>query len=195
MSRIARLMPTVFSNNIIVFDNFNRADGALGNAVTGQAWEEVNSVWNIIDGQAYCTNPPNNLSSFAVADSGLASYIMSVKVPVAQKTTYNPTKVVLRYSTDSTFLYITPRSANDYRWTIQKIVSESATILNDLGVVAQNNDIIRCIVNGSTYTIFINEVQVFSGSITFDTSTTKCGLGSGRSGTLMRFDDFIVEAL
>ena len=56
---------------ILITDNFNRANGPLGNTNTGQAWEAINGTWAIVSNQASSSDAG---STYPVAAVNLQSY-------------------------------------------------------------------------------------------------------------------------
>lgn len=67
------------ASKLKVFDGFNRADGALGNADTGQAWQNFVGGLSILNGQAYDSSPTTE-EHLSVIDAGIYDCTVSVQV-------------------------------------------------------------------------------------------------------------------
>lgn len=74
LSRAKRLLfmpqPPQAESDIIVFDDFNRPDGPIGNAVTGQKWVGSGGIWNVYDGIAGVAGA-SGIHSRCLIDSGV----------------------------------------------------------------------------------------------------------------------------
>lgn len=196
MSRIARLMPTVFlRSRVIVSDSFDRADSAttLGNADTGQAWTALAGVFGIARNQARCVSGTVNLA--ATVDSGLADCVITWDVPVVHKVTSSATRLVFRASDASNMLWLASRWPISFKWGIVKLEGGTATALDYCDIVANDNDTVKITLNGSSVKVSVNGTQYLDTTITFNASATKHGIGSVGGGTISRYDNFLVEAL
>lgn len=76
-SNFRKLMPTVL-RPFVVFDSFNRANGALGYTATGQAWSSVSGTHAIVSNAAKGTT--KNTSNYAVVNSGQSNCAVSATI-------------------------------------------------------------------------------------------------------------------
>lgn len=179
---------------LIVFDDFNRADNAtsMGNAVTGQAWLPTSGNFGIDSNQAYCSRASG--SAFCVVDSGASDCVITIEVPIVYKNSTSSTRIVFRATDANNIMWLASRSAISYNWGIVMINGGVATTPYALDCVANNDDVVKITLNGSSVRISVNGTEYLNETITFNATATKHGIGSA-SSYLSRYDNFSVEAL
>ena len=177
-------------NCAFIFDDFLRpaSNTTLGNATTGQTWTYGDiggggdtDVFGILPNQtAFCANA--NVAAharYALLSSGLADCNVICTFPVL-----NPNQgLILRYVDDNNYLALfvsSAQSAGVYEYIFQKVVSGVSTLTPSIpsaASVGQANegDTVRVNLNGTTVTVFINDVQVYQATVT-NTAGTYHGL-------------------
>jgi chitodextrinase len=179
----------------LVSDGFTRANGALGNADTGQTW-----IYN------------NNAQNFSIANNGVTHTVSSVqdncyvaltsgnyRVSVTLKTLDTQSGVVFkRNSTAATNEFYALRfgSSTSTLDLIKYTPTGGVVTLKTQSVTATSGVIMSVEVVGDTYTAYLNGNLVYSVSDTDAKLTANAGYGLYQSGLKTTvYDDFKVEVM
>ena len=194
MSRIARLMPTVFGGNIIVFDDFNRADGALGNAVTGQAWTVVSGTWAILSNTARVSTSTNS-HDIAIIDTDKSNIRAIMTLSTVNTDTSNEGgRLIIRYTDSRNYWAFGQAVFTPLRYAWFKRVNNVPVQTVIAGLTPSNGDVVAIIAVGNSIQFLVNGVVVGTTTDSFNATATICGI-KGWSNTSARYDNFLVEAL
>jgi len=172
-------------------DNFNRADGALGNSAEGWAWNALVGSWAIVSNVARGNSAP----CWARAEADLSSsdhYVQAAQMQTANSALWLPA----RFASDAlTAYYVSmyPNAISGYR-KILKVIAGSAT---DLDSAAWTNGAEgeywtqRNTPSGSTITHLLDGVERAITDTSISTGV-RCGIGGYRSfGNPVWTDDFV----
>lgn len=182
-SKLTKMLPTVF--RYIAYDSFNRVDGAVGNAETGQAWSAYRGSGLIVSNRLGGVTETENILGLNV---GRNNYSAQLQLSV----TSNYSGMAFRIS-----------GANDYwlfyrytnGWRLSKRVNGAALVVVDSGLPAPNSgDIFLVVLNGSSIKGYINGNLVTDVVDSFNSSATIVG-AEVYGATPARVDNFAVEAL
>jgi len=153
----------------IAYDDFDRSDGPLGNAVTGQTWESPVPGIEIAGGLA--VNPKGTNNARSVVETGLSDCIITAKIAVVKP----GTRIAFRTSTASNF-YSFQTENGHYR--LYKFVNWSATMIGNNSTHAPNatNEILRVVLKGSSIKCYANDNLIFDVTDDFNVNATKHGI-------------------
>ena len=184
----------------IVRDSFNRPDAAsLGNAETGQLWTATLQSWGIISGAAYRTDTNASRGAAAIPCNGADVDL----------------EYVYTYGADNEQGEGTLRLTNSNNYITAGIERNSVTLGNVFigsfqaaawgGYVAQvanpwtigQDYLIRIVANGTLISVFVNGVLLASGTIAFNQTATRHGIGAFRDAPagayVGRFKSLIIK--
>lgn len=163
----------------IVTDNFNRANGALGNAVTGQAWSTSDAKVVINSNKANAPTASNfTQTSHAWIDAGVSD-------ATAQATMLDDNAFLTFRVVDAT---------NFYYWTngvVARVVAGTATRIDSGGGTFTTNDVLKVTAVGATLRCYKNGTLVMILPASSHLGATKFGIGIAHSASL-GVDDFSV---
>ena len=183
MSRIARLMSTVFSSKVVVFDDFNRADGALGNACTGQAWS-VTSGTVVINSNMVMPSQ-SNTHNRAVIETGLSNVRVSATFVSGREC-----RLIFRVS-DLTYEWVVNYAVGKY--DLIRRNGATADFIDTASGLTYGKVSVTCV--GNIIIVYLNGEEILSANDGFNNTATKHGVASyGTTGPPL-FDDFSVEAI
>ena len=170
-------------NKVIAYDNFDRSDGPLGNAVTGQTWESPVPGIEIVGGLA--ANPTGSSNVLSVVETGLSDCIITVKIAVVKP----GTRIAFRTSTASNF-YTFQTENGHYR--LYKFVNGSATMIGNNNLYSPNatDEILRVVLKGSSIKCYANGNLIFDVVDDFNKGATKHGIRISTSEA--RISEFLV---
>lgn len=190
-SNFRKLMPTVL-RPFVVFDSFNRADGELGNADTGQTWAKYGGsrTVNVLNNQV-ASSGSRNLTKVGI-EVGITNIIMSALVVNRQATTRG-TGLVFRMIDRYNYAYVFNNTISPYYWEIGQVVDGVITIIYSTNIGSLPNDFLWVRLFGNEITLKINGIQVYSEIYPDLLSGTKCGLCFIAEASV--YDNFLVEAL
>jgi hypothetical protein len=167
----------------IAYDDFNRTNGAIGNAYTGQAWTAAVGAVSVLDGTAAFG------SGFVLGsiDSGQSRGDLSLVV-----TTPSPEFwAVLRFSDSSNYWRFGRWNGEAYH--LQKISANAATLYPRLATVnATAGDVVRCVYWLDQIDCSVNGATVARAIDPFNESATRVGLSAYQSPST-RFDELLVK--
>lgn len=155
-----------------VTDSFTRANaGTLGTADTGQAWTALGGTWSIASNKA--TNADASGTFLATLDTGFANVDVAVDVTIKAGNS-NP-GLIWRSADINNHWHFTV-STSLYR--VYKRVAGTYTQMSTHAGIATGTYRLRAVANGSAWAVYIDGVQVASGTDSALSSNTKCGIGS-----------------
>lgn len=182
----------------LVYDSFNRADGLLGNAETGQAWNAAAGFWRIISNRAGRLYADTTNSNAVSIDCGKSNIVVSAKITMTTNSV--GTCLVARMGNDSStnnsvYLRITPAGSIEIvrktgSYTPVVMASSTFTFVDGATYACElsckGNDFIASI-NGVVKAT-ATEADVF-------TTNTKVGMLMPLNNTAAYdfFDDFMVR--
>lgn len=172
-------------NKLRVYDGFNRADGAIGNADTGQAWT-VTGTWGIANGEAYSISVGESVN--AVINAGISDGILTVKLPAIDK---GAERIIFRWLNAGNRISVW---VDTNKYSLYKHVGGIETLLGSYSVVPRNGDIITIEANGSLIKIYLNDLKILEIIESANIANTNWGFGTYHSN-IPRFDSFKVEAI
>lgn len=178
-----RLAQDSFVRNPVVTDSFNRADGAIGSADTGQAWTAGSGTWSVVGGKAQQTAAAGGVRT-QVVDSGLVDVAMQADIAWGSLA-----GLVFRY-TDGTNYYVAKISQGAGQIQVSKFVAAAETVLGSAGLLAGPTTL-RVENVGSSIKVYQNGTLVISITDTTYTTQTKQGLWI-QADLVSTFDNFSV---
>ena len=184
-SGIGSLKSLKGADSTVVYDSFDRPDGALGTADTGQAWVVANGTSVISGGEAQS----NTTNAVAYVESGLTDCIVSANLRNTGRS-----GLMFRYNNSTDYWYLLAVGTNFY--VVCHITDGNAGGGAISGVVPGDYDFCEIIMQGTQVTIKINGViqKVLNGSyITLNNGGTKHGMT--RSDAVGTIDNFRVKKL
>lgn len=173
---------------VIVSDAFNRADGPIGTADTGQIWENIENsmviTGNNVNGSAAAVN------NTAVIESGKSDAEISSTVI---GTSADWKRIVFRAIDANNYFYFQTRAtgAGQPVQLFRKQAGASTSLFAVTGTVAAGSKM-KVILLGSKIRCFIDATEYQTATDTFNQTATKHGIGS--NNTVPEFDDFKVMA-
>jgi hypothetical protein len=178
---ITRFGSVTSQKRFVVHDSFNRADGSLGTADSGQLWISggLSGTFSILGNVARATATSHNYLQ-GVSDGEISATIV---------TKHNLSGITFReVDYQNTFRLI----CNYERWDLQKRVSGATTTLAEIPGAA-SGDVLRVSMRGDTINVYVNGSLKATVTDTYNLTETSCGLYNGESGTF-EIDEFFVEA-
>ena len=184
-------------------DDFNRADSTttLGSTPIGnKAWSYIgggaNSAlarWGIKSNQAYSSAAYGDI--LAVVDVGLASAVAKIDIK-----TRSDVGLVFRVQDENNFFMVWGDiSANVYK--VMKKIGGGYTTIFTSAVAVVSGDKVEAVTSGDTITVYVNNVQVWTGTDAALNTATRYGIRlsviAGNFGTesAARFDNFVVQSV
>lgn len=184
---------------VIVSDTFDRIDGPLGTADTGQSWLVISGDWAVIAHTAERSNV-TKVSGVAVIQTGFTDAVTKVELVNPSSISFGAGNmgIVVRYFDSSHYFSLTyDRFPGANRVRLKRTYGGTATVV-DVSATLADHDTISCAYCGSLFEIFINDVP----QGTYDDSGqpqlygTQSGLigfqGVLGSGGNNNFDNFLV---
>lgn len=169
---------------VVVWDNFNRANGALGSATTGQTWTVHNSSPTIESNQARLSTG----FTFASLDSGLSNGTVEIKVPVVDYEFW----LNVRMQDPANYWRFGRAGSGNYLLQQVKQNAIGSPVIEILAAVTPaNNDVLSCAMSAAGITCSVNGVPVARTADTFGSTSTRVGF-SGNYSPSLRFDDLQV---
>jgi hypothetical protein len=166
----------------IVYDGFDRADGQLGVAPTGQSWENI--FGNLVINGGHVVNPNGTSNARSVIQTGVSNCRISLSVPVIRP----GTRIAFRV-TDAQNYFTFQMESGHFR--LYRFVSGTATLIgNNNAYAPQDGDVMQVVLNGDSIKCFVNDNLVFDVIDTFNVGATKHGIAINSSEA--KVDEFIV---
>jgi hypothetical protein len=183
-------------NNLIVSDTFTRADAlTLGNTETGQAWEELNGSWGIIDGQAYLHTAAAEAKTAAVVEAGISD--IRIEVDASYSVFGNDVRLCYRATDVDNCIIVLVTNWEEGNTIVLHVLKRIAgafftivsnTFLVDPGFPWR----LKVVAAGSRHTYYINDVLIASVLEPFNQTATKHGIGTLNNDPDRRFDNFVI---
>ena len=191
-------MPASNTGALLAYDDFERADGALGNTVVGAAWTAAN--YTISTGRADPSD--TGTARLAVVNVAVADYQVEA---VLRWVSSSGIGIVFRYVDASNYLFLASESAG-VNQRLYKVVAGTATQLATSTAVTTTDGVAttyRAVVSGNVIRTYIGGVLIHSFDMTGDAHVatfagkTVVGLRGFRNvaGTHHYADSFTVRAL
>lgn len=178
------------ASKIIVFDSFDRADAtSLGTADTGQTWTIPFDGVGIKDNQAYM--PTINWNCMAYIDAGVADGIkLSMTLDVIHGAA--ECSILVKYQDASNYNFVQLAYGNIY---IKKKVANTVTTVDTTAHTLVAGQKLSVVVDGTTYSTYIDGVQKSSATVSELASNTKSGIymATGAGTADPRLNDFTIE--
>ena len=111
-----------------VIDMFDRADGALGRAGSGDQWTFLNGEWRVVGGQAAVTEKPADRRATAVVDAGVTDGVLNVVVDVVRP----QCGVILRMQGPVDYLALIA-VPNLGTWNLVRVGMGGTTVIGNIG--------------------------------------------------------------
>ena len=180
---------------IIIKDSFNRADGAIGVAETGQAWEANTANFVIVSNKASVSALDN--AQWATISAGISDAKITTYLTGSSGTAYNDSpKLVFRFQDINNFWRITWLGATR-GWELHTVVAGVTTVVGSStlygGASSTNIMKMTVICKGDNIKWYMNDVLVLEYVSSILNSAVRYGFGSQR--VQGRIDDFLVESL
>lgn len=175
---------TPVSASISITDSFTGTDGTLLNGratETGsKTWSALVGNWNISGNAAATTATVSE--SVLVIDSGVSDGTAQIKIT---NNVVN-SRIIFRY-TDATNLLLVQNDGTS-KYALFKKVAGTYTQIGASAGTAANNDILKVVLLGTSVTVYNNNVQIMTATITEFQTATKHGIGCNTTST--KIDDF-----
>ena len=159
-----------------ISDDFNRANNAtLGTAAGGWSWAEVSGNPDLFNNAAEF-----NAAGTARAESDLASadhYAQADLLSFSPGTIAGP---MVRFAAAAETGYYAMLYSGDNNLYIGKLVASSETHLANAAATVSLPDTIKCEINGTTLTGYVNGANVVSTTDSSISSNTRAGIRNGR---------------
>lgn len=184
---IAAIMQTFSAAVVNIVDSFNRADGPIGLADSGQAWTTLSGTWAISGNAMQCVTASGNRDMIAI-DLGRSDVTAQVKV----LTVLAPQGMALRIVDNVNYIGVVNNANTTY--VIFRVQANTATALaTSTGVTPAAGDVLKAVLTGSTINVYLNAnaTPILTATETFNQTATKHGLYA-RNTTGVLFDDFSV---
>lgn len=189
-----KLKQDLTSNNVILFDDFNRANGDLGDEIFGEAWNTnmpSSNVWSIVNGKAKCSISASVRQAFInakVSDFDLScdvDFHRNAGLSFRQSRVYGEGASMFLFRINTTSATLFKYSNSDYSTTI-------GTFEGVFSPGLKYN--LRVIVIGSLIKCYVDGVLVIEVTDGYNSKETHCGIVSTTS-TDELFDDFKIKKL
>lgn len=167
------------ASGLLAWDSFNRADGAVGNAESGQAWTVVSGTYAIATNRLSCTS-----SGIITLDLGASNYDVEFRIVTTAANTL--------------FLFGYQDASNRFRFGIassgsrlERVVGGGVSYGLTLGILPVNGDLIRVSKRGANYNFYINDRFAFSYQDTLYVGSTVVGFQLNAGAVI---DNFVAYA-
>jgi hypothetical protein len=206
----------VFDNFIVtstatclVSDSFNRSTNSTSLEFTDSSFTGTEKVWQVLpssggsiygvdaNGRAYASVTSGTRTT-AVIDAGVSDAIIEATFYGLDGINEKP-KLALRTVDANNSIYLAITTGSNKSWL--ELLYYNAGAYNSVwtsvnaGYWVSNGDTVKVSVIGSSYTVFINEIQIdVPQTITFNQNATKFGINSYNYPN-SRFDNFKVKAI
>jgi hypothetical protein len=178
------------ASGVLLTDGFNRADGPLGRADTGQAWEVRTGTAAIVSGQARFSAA--TLKSLAVLPCGVSDFALRVTL-ATNPASSGPAFCVA--ASGGSFLRLENSSAT---WALKSWNGASLSTLASVAGARANGDVLQIVKRGARIECWRNGALLFAHALTA-ANMALYGLntwhGFGNEGdTTARWDTGLLEA-
>lgn len=176
------------ARRILAKDDFNRADNvsSLGNADTGQTWQQLLGIWGISGNNVNLstTADPSLVVIDSLFSNGLVSAQLKNMVAVKQ------IGLVFRLTDTSNYLRIV---VDPTSLTLFKRVAGALTTLATYTRTMVSGDVVGIELKGPNISTIVNGNVIGIVTDSFNQTATKHGLCTGISDPSMRWDNFKME--
>lgn len=187
----------------LVSDDFNRANGALGTAPTGQAWT-AGSEWSVASNQAYFHSIVAG-GSYGLATVNAGQADVTVIADLILTAAGGDSGLAIRYADDNNFVFVDVSGSDGSGWQskVFERIGGSFTGMTSLvsltGASSAAPVKIKAVASGSTITVSYDTGSGYQLIGTFTNTAglrtnTKHGLVSESGQTTTLFDNFTVSA-
>lgn len=169
----------------LVQDSFNRADGNVGNADSGQTWQQSGGTVLVSSNQGMST------IAQAYIDSGISDATIQMTIS-NRDVTDGSSRIIARFVDTNNYLYW-GESTGPHHY---ELVRKQAGLFNTITTTAitpANGDVVKLVLNGSSLQGYVNGVLQATGTETFQQTETRHGFGSAAATSTV--DDFTVTPL
>lgn len=177
---------------VVVYDSANRADGAIGNADTGQAWTVLGGTWVVSSNTIKKSAAGSAQNDVVVIDSGVYNAEASLKI-AAGDPYVAVGRIWLRVSDiDNAIVFASSAVAPGY----YKLFRKQSGSFTQLAQVEQKplvNDVMKVRFVGNSIIAYINGVEVMNVTESFNNTATSHGICLADDN--LSVDDFLVEAI
>ena len=172
----------------LVSDSFNRANGAIGVADTGQTWIDEGEGWQVLSNTARATGSPGALGAQAcVLNAGVSDCTITVTF-----STYSSAQfIAFRLSDVNNLLAFYLSGTNTARILKLAAGTQTTAYTTTTNTNIASGDIYSVTLSGSSITLKQNGVQIGTTQTnSFNQTATNHGIGTNT--TASRFDTFSV---
>lgn len=180
------MTPSAVTNTLVLLEDFNRADGAIGTPAIGSSWVNVVGTWGVVGNRGAITS--GSSASKVTNASGAYNFDVTWRAPVQG----GSTGLMFRYVDASNFwlAYSTGTSFRIYRMH----AGSGFDVLNAAYgmTTVVSTDVYRIIARGRGIHVLVNGVQ--KGYLEDPYSATATAVGLYADSTTARFDDLILSS-
>jgi hypothetical protein len=169
----------------IVSDSFNRPDGNIGNADTGQAWQQSGGTVLVSGNQGMST------IAQAFINTGLSDVTIQMTIN-NRDVTNGASRIIARFVDTNNYLFWGESTVPHHYELVRKQGGLFNTITTT-AITPANGDVIKLTLNGSTLQGYVNGVLQATGTETFQQTATQHGFGSASATSTV--DDFTIFPL
>lgn len=167
----------------LVTDSFNRADGNIGVADSGQTWLQAGTNAQITSNKCRST-----AGTQCYIDCGLAD--CTIQLTMASRDPVNgSTRIIARFVDTNNYLYWGENATTSTYQLVRKQGGLFNTLL-DSGVTPVNGDVLKLVLSGSTLQGYRNGSLIATATSTFQQTVTAHGFGSPEDFSTA--DDFTI---
>lgn len=167
----------------LVTDSFNRADGAIGVADSGQTWQQAGTSALITGNKCRST-----AGTQAYIDCGQSD--VTIQLTMANRDPVNgSTRIIARFLDTNNYLYWGENATTSTYQIVRKQGGLFTTLL-DSGITPANGDVLKLVLSGSTLQGYRNGSLIATATSTFQQTRTEHGFGSPEDFSTA--DDFSV---
>lgn len=163
------------TSGLVAWDSFNRADGAVGNAESGQTWTVGSGTWAILTNRLSCSVVGN-----ITIDLGVSNYDVEFSL--------------VTLNANLLFLFGYVDASNHLRWgtaassdRIDRVVGGAVTYGINTGISQVAGDTWRISKRGPYYNFFLNDRLMYSYYDTLNVSSTIVGFRFGAGAIIDNF--------
>jgi hypothetical protein len=166
----------------LVTDSFNRADGPIGTADSGQVWQQAGGAAAIAGNKGVPT------VNQVFIDTGQSD--VTIQMTMGNRDVVNgSTRIVARYVDTNNYLFWGESGSSVYA-----LVRKQAGLFNTITTTAitpVNGDVLKLVLTGSTLQGYRNGSLIATGTETFQQTATRHGFSSPEAASTV--DDFTIS--
>lgn len=193
---VVRLRPAHLFHNLdkLAWDDFNRADGALGTTPTGDTWTVVSGTWAIAGNKAMPTtvSPTFNNITF---DVGVTDMKLLLQVPTIGSSGTTTARLQYRFFDNNNRWYVDLQNASGtITANLYKVSSGVPTNQTPVVILAAPIEV-RVVVLGDRHIVWINRKRVYDITDSANNTRTKIGIESTYTTSAPTIDNLSVIGL